>query len=146
MGNTEIRMENTEIRIENTENRIGNTENRNLSLDSSAETRAFSVVTGSDQNSQSAIVEDASTSGEGQPPSTDTPTEFVCPICLGASFRQDQTKRLRCSHVFHQSCIDMWLNNSRSCPLCRAPYRRVRVHRKRRPNRNRRLRANRRTV
>ncbi|GBM47725.1 hypothetical protein AVEN_59570-1 [Araneus ventricosus] len=127
----------------NTGNRMGNIENRNRCADGSAGTTAPSVVTGTDQDSQSAIVHDASTSGEGQPPSTDNATTFSCPICLCASFRQDQIKRLRCSHVFHQSCIDIWLRNNRNCPLCRAPYRRLRPHRNKRRIRKRRPRLSR---
>ncbi|GBM97288.1 hypothetical protein AVEN_128818-1 [Araneus ventricosus] len=88
-------------------NRIENTGNRNRSPDASAETTASSVLTGTDQDTQSAIVQDASTIGEGQPPGTDTPTAFSCPICQDISFRRDHIKRLRFSHVFHQSCIDM---------------------------------------
>ncbi|GBM10141.1 hypothetical protein AVEN_90140-1 [Araneus ventricosus] len=114
--------------------------NRNRSLDASVGTTASSVLTGTDEDAQSAIVQDASTSGEGQPPGTDTPTELECPICLGTSSRQDQIKRLRCSHEFHQSCIDLWLNNNRNCPLCRARYRRL--PRKKRPNAKRRPRGN----
>ncbi|GBO14073.1 hypothetical protein AVEN_15306-1 [Araneus ventricosus] len=110
--------------------------NHNHSPDASDGAAAASVLAGTDPDTHSAIEQDASTSGEAQPPSADTSTAFVCPICLGASVRQDQIKRLRCSHVFHQSCIDMWLNNRRSCPLCRAPYRRL--PRKRGPNANRR--------
>ncbi|GBM39702.1 hypothetical protein AVEN_47509-1 [Araneus ventricosus] len=143
MGNTGSHMGNTGNHMGNTGNHMGNTGNSNRSPDASAETTAPSVVTGTDQYSQSAIVQDAGTSGEGQPPSTDNATEFACPICLGTSFRQDQIKRLRCSHVFHQSCIDMWLNNNGNCPLCRAPYRSIRPHRNRRHNRNRRPRGNR---
>ncbi|GBM97280.1 hypothetical protein AVEN_128811-1 [Araneus ventricosus] len=127
-------------------NRLENTGNLDRYPEASAGTPASSVVTGTDEDTQSATVQDASTSGEGQPPGTDIPTAFECPICLDTSFRQDQIKRLRCSHVFHQSCIDKWLYNNRSCPLCRAPYRRLRAHRNRRHNRNRRPRRNRRLL
>ncbi|GBO27726.1 hypothetical protein AVEN_212194-1 [Araneus ventricosus] len=127
-------------------NRLENTGNFNRSPDASAGATASSLVTGTYEDMQSATVQDASTSGEGPPPGTDTPTAFECPICLDTSFRQDQIKRLRCSHVFHQSCIDKWLYNNRSCPLCRALYRRLRAHRNRRHNRNRRPRRNRRLL
>nr|DBA16098.1 TPA: hypothetical protein GDO54_003528 [Pyxicephalus adspersus] len=31
----------------------------------------------------------------------------------------DQTEQLSCSHLFHQACINTWLRQSRTCPLCR---------------------------
>lgn len=27
----------------------------------------------------------------------------------------------RCGHVFHRTCIDDWLEHSRTCPNCRLP-------------------------
>lgn len=59
-----------------------------------------------------------------------------CPICLEVlpkdlSFKSEPTERgatlLRCGHVFHQTCIDQWLNRGSSvnCPVCRATSPRV---------------------
>uniref|UniRef100_A0A0D9W8T2 RING-type E3 ubiquitin transferase n=1 Tax=Leersia perrieri TaxID=77586 RepID=A0A0D9W8T2_9ORYZ len=44
-----------------------------------------------------------------------------CSVCLG-EFRDGENLRLlpRCSHAFHQQCIDTWLKSHSNCPLCRA--------------------------
>ena len=39
----------------------------------------------------------------------------TCSICLGQG---DYGKVLPCSHFFHSECIDQWLKEKRSCPLC----------------------------
>ncbi|KAK9051282.1 hypothetical protein SSX86_027909 [Deinandra increscens subsp. villosa] len=47
--------------------------------------------------------------------------EGTCVVCLG-EFEEDEEVRImpECAHVFHVSCIDMWLFSHDSCPLCRA--------------------------
>lgn len=42
----------------------------------------------------------------------------TCSICLLA-FDEEKNKTLSCQHKFHTSCIDQWLIQSSSCPLCR---------------------------
>lgn len=46
-----------------------------------------------------------------------------CAICLN-EFEDDDTIRLlpKCDHVFHQECIDAWLSNHVTCPVCRTNY------------------------
>ncbi|KAK7321227.1 hypothetical protein VNO77_31653 [Canavalia gladiata] len=48
-------------------------------------------------------------------------TTLECAVCLN-EFRDDETLRLipKCSHVFHPDCIDAWLLNHSTCPVCRA--------------------------
>lgn len=43
-----------------------------------------------------------------------------CPICLG-EFREKEWLRLlpSCAHAFHVSCVDVWLRDNSSCPVCR---------------------------
>ncbi len=42
-----------------------------------------------------------------------------CSICL--SQYSDKTKKiLNCNHCFHEKCIDGWLTNNNTCPLCRS--------------------------
>lgn len=45
------------------------------------------------------------------------PSPTVCSICLDAVV--NHAKTLRCNHVFHESCINRWFQNSSRCPLCR---------------------------
>lgn len=43
-----------------------------------------------------------------------------CAICL-SEFSDDDMLRLlnACCHVFHQECIDLWLESHKTCPVCR---------------------------
>ena len=43
---------------------------------------------------------------------------MVCSICLLAM--NDDQRRTACGHMFHSSCLDQWLQQSPTCPLCRA--------------------------
>ncbi|KAE8687831.1 HOPM interactor 7 isoform 1 [Hibiscus syriacus] len=56
----------------------------------------------------------------------------TCAVCLCELKEGDDVRELRnCCHVFHQDCIDRWVeydedededdDNHKSCPLCRAP-------------------------
>ncbi|KAG5063949.1 hypothetical protein JHK85_005132 [Glycine max] len=48
-------------------------------------------------------------------------TTLECAVCLN-EFLDDETLRLipKCCHVFHPDCIDAWLVNHSTCPVCRA--------------------------
>jgi hypothetical protein len=43
-----------------------------------------------------------------------------CPICQ-EEYNNNEELRLinNCSHEFHKSCIDIWLNSNNNCPICR---------------------------
>ncbi|CBZ54639.1 hypothetical protein NCLIV_050670 [Neospora caninum Liverpool] len=41
-----------------------------------------------------------------------------CCICLGEFADEEVIRELRCSHFFHQGCIDKWLLKNKQCPLC----------------------------
>jgi hypothetical protein len=43
-----------------------------------------------------------------------------CSICL-ESLSGDPSRRLRCGHTFHESCIARWYQSRPNCPLCRRP-------------------------
>merc|ERR1712066_385373 len=47
-------------------------------------------------------------------------TDEVCAICVDALNPGDSVRRLSaCGHMFHQSCIDLWLLRQADCPLCK---------------------------
>lgn len=40
-----------------------------------------------------------------------------CAICLENTLKPFET--LRCQHTFHKECINIWLSNHITCPMCR---------------------------
>ncbi|XP_046850270.1 E3 ubiquitin-protein ligase RNF38-like [Xenia sp. Carnegie-2017] len=45
--------------------------------------------------------------------------ESRCVVCLMDFELKQQLRILPCLHEFHSKCIDKWLKNNRSCPICR---------------------------
>ena len=44
-----------------------------------------------------------------------------CPICINPiSSSPQQTTTTRCGHSFCRSCLQKWLQQKRSCPMCKA--------------------------
>jgi len=41
-----------------------------------------------------------------------------CTICL-LDYKEETKTETECNHIFHQECLDRWLQNNTSCPLCR---------------------------
>lgn len=49
-----------------------------------------------------------------------------CPICISEFKEEDACRQLPgCNHMFHQSCIDLWLLRRGDCPLCKQPIEKV---------------------
>jgi len=50
----------------------------------------------------------------------DNTSKCNCAICLEEIKIGDWYKKLpSCEHCFHASCIDQWLYNGETCPVCR---------------------------
>lgn len=45
--------------------------------------------------------------------------DSCCSICLSDTAHQ-QVKKLPCGHTYHAECIDTWLGQNHTCPVCRA--------------------------
>ena len=48
------------------------------------------------------------------------PADGICAICTQDAQANDQWRELTCGHKFHPTCIDPWIQQHHSCPLCRA--------------------------
>ncbi|MCD9558936.1 hypothetical protein HAX54_016636 [Datura stramonium] len=47
--------------------------------------------------------------------------ESECSICLGCYEDEEIVKMMpKCGHGFHSLCLDKWLGNCSTCPLCRS--------------------------
>lgn len=42
-----------------------------------------------------------------------------CSICLEEYKKNDNVNILKCNHIFHIHCLNLWLCNNSTCPLCR---------------------------
>lgn len=47
---------------------------------------------------------------------TDEP--FLCIVCQRQSVVGETVKKLPCGHAYHDICIDPWLRDHRTCPVC----------------------------
>jgi hypothetical protein len=56
---------------------------------------------------------------EGGAEEEDEDSTRSCCICLEAFDEGDQLRMLPCLHDFHTGCIDPWLKQNCTCPLCK---------------------------
>ena len=45
-------------------------------------------------------------------------TQSECTICL-LDYNEETKTETECNHIFHQECLDNWLQTNYTCPLCR---------------------------
>ena len=47
-----------------------------------------------------------------------------CPICLDYIVEPSilYAVKTSCNHSFHRKCLDKWLDNNKTCPICRYDY------------------------
>ncbi|KAH0516464.1 E3 ubiquitin-protein ligase RLIM [Microtus ochrogaster] len=42
-----------------------------------------------------------------------------CSVCIREYTEGDKLRKLPCSHEYHVYCIDRWLSENSTCPICR---------------------------
>ena len=47
--------------------------------------------------------------------------QVTCAICLVGYQVGEETAILTCAHEYHMACIQRWMEESATCPMCRAP-------------------------
>uniref|UniRef100_UPI00398F0B30 E3 ubiquitin-protein ligase RNF128 isoform X2 n=1 Tax=Pristiophorus japonicus TaxID=55135 RepID=UPI00398F0B30 len=47
------------------------------------------------------------------------PDADSCAVCIEAYKPNDVVRILTCNHIFHKTCIDPWLLEHRTCPMCK---------------------------
>jgi len=57
------------------------------------------------------------------PSSAPSQAQTTCNICLEDFAESEELRLLPCMHQFHASCIDMWLVQKGSCPVCKMSIR-----------------------
>ncbi|OLP96349.1 E3 ubiquitin-protein ligase RNF6 [Symbiodinium microadriaticum] len=45
---------------------------------------------------------------------------WICTLCMGDMLVGQHVRRLPCEHIFHRSCVDIWLAKNEVCPTCRS--------------------------
>lgn len=45
----------------------------------------------------------------------------ICSVCISDYVTGNKLRQLPCMHEFHIHCIDRWLSENRTCPVCRQP-------------------------
>ncbi|XP_006831989.1 PREDICTED: E3 ubiquitin-protein ligase RNF6 [Chrysochloris asiatica] len=53
--------------------------------------------------------------------STDSELSKVCSVCISEYRAGNKLRQLPCRHEFHIHCIDRWLSENCTCPICRQP-------------------------
>eukprot|EP00435_Cladocopium_sp_Y103_P010321 s857_g2.t1 len=56
----------------------------------------------------------------GQSDSTSSDASQICAVCLEAFEDRQKLLRLPCQHLFHDSCLQPWMESRGSCPKCRS--------------------------
>lgn len=56
-----------------------------------------------------------------EPNSIDNELGKVCSVCISDYVTGNKLRQLPCMHEFHIHCIDRWLSENCTCPVCRQP-------------------------
>lgn len=53
-------------------------------------------------------------------PEVDGSEEMSCIVCMSSYQVEEKVRALPCGHEFHACCVDKWLAETRTCPICRS--------------------------
>lgn len=45
-----------------------------------------------------------------------------CPVCLGNFCEEEVICELKCGHRFHSACVQVWIEEKGTCPMCRRDF------------------------
>ncbi|CAG9318744.1 unnamed protein product [Blepharisma stoltei] len=48
--------------------------------------------------------------------------DHTCSICLDHFGVNEKIRELTCKHTFHMECVDIWMQEHETCPICRQAY------------------------
>jgi len=54
---------------------------------------------------------------------TSSTCNHTCTICMDDFVDDEVQRHLPCSHTFHKTCVDQWLKQKCTCPICRVDAR-----------------------
>ncbi|KAJ4457161.1 hypothetical protein PAPYR_7460 [Paratrimastix pyriformis] len=81
------------------------------------------VVVEEDQGISPAYLRRLPTASYRRPSNPDATAPTQCPVCLCDFEEGDQVRYLPCLHQFHVACVDKWLLEKATCPICKLPLR-----------------------
>jgi len=47
--------------------------------------------------------------------------DLMCIFCQDEYKEGDRVRSLPCKHAFHADCVDEWLRENSTCPMCKKP-------------------------
>ncbi|XP_032075618.1 E3 ubiquitin-protein ligase RNF6 isoform X3 [Thamnophis elegans] len=66
-------------------------------------------------------IDNLSTRNYENPHSEDDEISKTCSVCINEYVVGNKLRQLPCMHEFHFHCIDRWLSENSTCPICRQP-------------------------
>ncbi|XP_025025297.1 E3 ubiquitin-protein ligase RNF6 isoform X2 [Python bivittatus] len=66
-------------------------------------------------------IDNLSTRNYGNAHSEDDEISKTCSVCINEYVVGNKLRQLPCMHEFHFHCIDRWLSENSTCPICRQP-------------------------
>ncbi|XP_044298395.1 E3 ubiquitin-protein ligase RNF6 [Varanus komodoensis] len=66
-------------------------------------------------------IDNLSTRNYGNASSEDSEISKTCSVCINEYVVGNKLRQLPCMHEFHFHCIDRWLSENSTCPICRQP-------------------------